>query len=109
MFFCSLAITKIQLFIEKLLFLPYYFGVGNFSYLRNICHENGIAPQNFKLYDSKSEEYEHAFLLEKNSHKYLVEWYGKDGCYSIKVDDNEVVIDYTPDEVVSFMENIIIC
>ena len=32
MFFCSLAITKIQLFIEKLLFLPYYFGVGNFSY-----------------------------------------------------------------------------
>jgi len=28
--FCSLAITKIQLFIEKLLFLPYYFGVGNF-------------------------------------------------------------------------------
>ena len=30
MFFCSLAITKIQLFIEKLLFLPYYFGVGNF-------------------------------------------------------------------------------
>ena len=31
MFFCSLAITKIQLFIEKLLFLPYYFGVGNFS------------------------------------------------------------------------------
>ena len=33
MFFCSLAITKIQLFIEKLLFLPYYFGVGNFSCL----------------------------------------------------------------------------
>lgn len=79
-----------------------------FIYLRNICHENGIAPQKFKLYDSKSEEYEHAFLLEKNSHKYLVEWYGKDGYYSIKVDDNEVVIGYTPGEVVSFMENIII-
>jgi len=46
--------------------------------------------------------------LEKNSHKYLVEWYGKDGCYSIKVDDNEAVIGYTPGEVVSFMENIII-
>ena len=35
MFFCSLAITKIQLFIEKLLFLPYYFGVGNFSNVIN--------------------------------------------------------------------------
>lgn len=34
MFFCSLAITKIQLFIEKLLFLPYYFGVGNFSKIK---------------------------------------------------------------------------
>ena len=31
MIFCSLAITKIQLFIEKLLFLPFYLGVGNFS------------------------------------------------------------------------------
>ena len=31
MVFCFLAITKIQLFIEKLLFLPHYFGVGNFS------------------------------------------------------------------------------
>ena len=31
--FFSLAITKIQLFIEKQLFLPHYFGVGNFSYI----------------------------------------------------------------------------
>ena len=31
MFYCCLAIIKIQLFIEKLLFLPHYFGVGNFS------------------------------------------------------------------------------
>ena len=29
--FRNFAITKIQLFIEKLLFLPHYFGVGNFS------------------------------------------------------------------------------
>ena len=67
-----------------------------------------IALRNLNFNDSKSEEYEHAFLLEKNSHKYLVEWYGKDRYYSIKVDDNEVVIGYTPGEVVSFMENIII-
>ena len=33
MFYCCLTITKIQLFIEKLLFLPHYFGVGNFSCL----------------------------------------------------------------------------
>lgn len=79
-----------------------------FIYLRNICHENGIDPQKFKLYDSKSEEYEHAFLLEKNSHKYLVEWYGKDGYYSIKVDDKEEVVGYTSGELVCFMENIII-
>lgn len=37
MIFCSLAITKIQLFIEKLLFLPFYLGVGNFS--KEIIHE----------------------------------------------------------------------
>ena len=30
-YFLSRTEVKIQLFIEKLLFLPYYFGVGNFS------------------------------------------------------------------------------
>ena len=44
MIFCSLAITKIQLFIEKLLFLPFYLGVGNFSKYYN------------KIYAEKNEE-----------------------------------------------------
>ena len=42
MFFCSLAITKIQLFIEKLLFLPYYFGVGNFSKVTELWKDGRI-------------------------------------------------------------------
>ena len=61
MFFCSLAITKIQLFIEKLLFLPYYFGVGNFSALifvesggdrnRAVHHYDGTLDANRELVD----------------------------------------------------------
>ena len=46
MFFCSLAITKIQLFIEKLLFLPYYFGVGNFS---KYTTRRGITPSSINV------------------------------------------------------------
>ena len=56
MFFCSLAITKIQLFIEKLLFLPYYFGVGNFSYVNEEYGEekyNLLRNSILKLRESK--------------------------------------------------------
>ena len=47
-----------------------------------------IDDNKYKLYDSKG-EYEHAFQLEKNNKKYLVEWHETDGHYSIKIDDNE--------------------
>ena len=53
MFFCSLAITKIQLFIEKLLFLPYYFGVGNFSnFNKKKKHDEKIYFLNGRLGES---------------------------------------------------------
>ena len=42
---CVLAITKIQLFIEKLLFLPRYFGVGNFSNLKTKAVPFASHPQ----------------------------------------------------------------
>ena len=45
MIFCSLAITKIQLFIEKLLFLPFYLGwetLVRYNLLVKGHKENGI-------------------------------------------------------------------
>ena len=74
-------------------------------YLRNICKENGIEEKKFKLYDSKG-EYEHAFRLEKGDHEYLVEWYGTDGQYSVKVDNTEPKC-YTPELMINFMSEII--
>ena len=58
MVFCFLAITKIQLFIEKLLFLPHYFGVGNFSYLRV---NNSVLAAKYAL---MSTEYKDSDLVE---------------------------------------------
>lgn len=74
-------------------------------YLRNICRNKKIDDNKYKLYDSKG-EYEHAFQLEKNNKKYLVEWHETDGHYSIKIDDNEAT-DYTPKKIIEFMEEII--
>ena len=74
-------------------------------YLRNLCKENDIEEKKFKLYDSKG-EYEHAFRLEKDDHEYLVEWYGTDGQYSVKVDNTEPEC-YTPELMINFMSEII--
>ena len=75
-------------------------------YLRNICRDNKIEDKDFKLYDSKG-EYEHAFLLEKDGHKYLVEWNGTHGHYLIKVDD-ATELAYTAENMISFMQKVII-
>lgn len=74
-------------------------------YLRNLCRDNKYDEKKFKLHDSKG-EYEHAFQLEEDDHKYLIEWYGTDGHYSIKIDDQEPT-DYSPEDVIHFMEGII--
>lgn len=74
-------------------------------YLRNLCRLNKYDEKKFKLHDSKG-EYEHAFQLEEDDHKYLIEWYGTDGHYSIKTDDQEP-IGYSSEDVVYFMENVI--
>lgn len=76
-------------------------------YLRNICRNNKIEDKKFKLHDSKG-EYEHAFQLEKDEHKYLVEWNGTHGHYLIKVDDATEQADYTAEDMISFMQEIII-
>ncbi|MBM6993370.1 MAG: DUF262 domain-containing protein [Prevotella sp.] len=75
-------------------------------YLRNICRNNKIDEKQYKLYDSKG-EYEHAFHLEKDNHKYFVEWQGTDGHYSIKVNDATEYTDCTPEEMINIMEKII--
>lgn len=75
-------------------------------YLRNICKANKIEDNKFKLHDSKS-EYIHAFQLEKDGHKYLVEWHNIDGHYSIKVDGATESTDYTTENMVKFMEEVI--
>ena len=71
-------------------------------YLRNLCKSQKIDEKKFKLYDSKG-EYEHAFQLDGNNHRYLVEWFGSDGKYSIKMDELES-LEYTPENMVAFME-----
>lgn len=75
-------------------------------YLRNLCREKNIPDNKYKLYDSKS-EYEHAFLYDNNNHLYLVEWYGSEGYYSIKIDDASESTPYSPKEMIIEMENII--
>lgn len=75
-------------------------------YLRNISKDNGIEEKKYKLYDSKG-EYEHAFRLEKGKHTYFIEWQGTDGLYSIKMDNNTMQSDCTPEKMVSIMEDII--
>lgn len=75
-------------------------------YFRNLCRENSIDSSKYKLYDSKG-EYKHAFSLEKDSHKYFVEWKETEGIYTIKLDDDEAVI-YSPSEMIIYLEDIII-
>lgn len=74
-------------------------------YFRNLCKENKIDVSKFKLYDSKG-EYEHAFELETDTHKYLVKWCDKDGYYTICVDDTIDEQAYSPAEIVSFIEKL---
>ncbi len=74
-------------------------------YLRNMCRNQKMDEKDYRLYDSKG-ELEHAFQLEKNGHTYLVEWAGKDGNYSIKVNQREERI-VLPHEMICFMEEII--
>ena len=77
-----------------------------FVYLRNICLNNKLDEKSYRLFDSKG-EYENAFMLEKDSHRYLVEWQGIDGCYSIKIDDVPESKDYSPEEMINYMEGLI--
>ena len=74
-------------------------------YLRNLCREKKILDNKYHLYDSKDKP-EHAFQLEKDNHLLLVEWYGTEGCYSIKIDNTSESV-YSPDEIIGFMEKII--
>ena len=74
-------------------------------YLRNLCREKKILENKYHLYDSKDKP-EHAFQLEKDNHLLLVEWYGTEGCYSIKIDNTSESV-YSPDEIIGFMEKII--
>lgn len=76
-------------------------------YLRNLCIKSGIEDKKFKLYDSKG-EYEHAFQLEKNGHKYLIEWdMTHEGHYGITVDDKTELADYTAENMINFMIEVI--
>lgn len=78
----------------------------NLIYLRNLCREKNIPDNKYKLYDSKS-EYEHAFQLEKDNHLLLVEWYGTEGYYSIKIDNFSESVSYSPEDMIAHMEKII--
>lgn len=73
-----------------------------FVYLRNICRDCKIDDTKYKLYDSKG-EYEHAFQLEKEGHRYFVEWQGMEGQYSIKKDDATESTEYNPEDMIDFM------
>lgn len=74
-------------------------------YLRNLCRCNKYDEKKFKLHDSKG-EYEHAFQFEGAGHNYLIEWYGTDGQYSIKIDEHEPTIS-SSQETLCLMERII--
>lgn len=74
-------------------------------YLRNLCRLNKYDEKKFKLHDSKG-EYEHAFQFEGAGHNYLIEWYGTDGQYSIKIDEHEPTIS-SSQETLCLMERII--
>lgn len=71
-------------------------------YLRNICRECKVDDTKYKLYDSKG-EYEHVFQLEKDGHKYFVEWQGTEGLYSIKVDEAAEPAVYDPEDMINHM------
>lgn len=60
-------------------------------YYRNLCNSNQYEVQYYKFYDSKG-DYEHAFQFERNSIKYFVEWYGTEGCYSIRKNDETPIV-----------------
>lgn len=75
-------------------------------YLRNLCREKKIPEKKYQLYDSKG-EYEHAFQLEKDNHLLLVEWYGTEGYYSIKIDNISESVSYSPEDMITHMEKII--
>lgn len=74
-------------------------------YLRNLCICNKLDEKNYKLHDSKG-EYEHAFQLKGTEHNYLIEWYGSEGLYSIKIDEHDTT-EYTSKDMLIFMENVI--
>lgn len=71
-------------------------------YFRNLCRKKGIDSSKYKLYDSKG-EYEYAFKLELNTHKYFVNWSKIESYYTISEDSSEK--ECSPSEVVSFIEN----
>ena len=75
-------------------------------YFRNLCSKHKLDEKTYKLYDSKG-EYVHAFVLNKDSHEYLIEWSEGDGQYSITIDEVKRFMDYTPDFLVDVMEKVI--
>lgn len=79
----------------------------NLIYLRNLCRILRLDEKKYKLYDSKGDGEQHAFELEKDDHKYLVKWEGVEGNFSILEDDCKLDREYTPKEMIEFMENVI--
>ncbi|MBR2439741.1 MAG: DUF262 domain-containing protein [Lentisphaeria bacterium] len=74
-----------------------------FKYFAEVCRKKGLKN---KLHDSKG-EYTHAFEFSDNGEKkYLIQWEGSAGEYSIKTDDENTVV-YQPDKMFSIVEGII--
>ena len=74
-------------------------------YFRIIWKESNMDSSKYKLYDSKG-DYEHAFEFEKNAHKYLVEWEGSEGAYSVTIDELNKN-SFTPSELISYVEDVV--
>ena len=76
-----------------------------FKYFAICCQENGYNTQ-YELFDSKG-VYTHAFeFINNDGKKYLVQWDGSTGGYSMRIDDNDP-INCDANQMLSIMENII--
>ncbi|MEE1090530.1 MAG: DUF262 domain-containing protein [Paludibacteraceae bacterium] len=76
-------------------------------YLRNFCKNSKLDVNKYKLYDSKGINEQHAFELKTGGVKYLVKWEGVEGNFSILKDDCKLDKEYTPKEMIEFMETVI--
>ena len=77
-------------------------------YFRNLCKVHGIDDSKYRFYDSKS-DYEHAFEFEKEFHKYHIEWSRTElGQYTLQEDDSDRGVNYSADEIVRFVERLLL-